>query len=474
MNVTLGTIAHDVGGTLHGASGTELVRDVVIDSRRVGAGSLFVALPGERVDGHAFVTAAVAAGATGVLASHPVDAPHVLVADTTVALGALAAGHRRRLDAIVVGITGSAGKTGTKDLLAWVLAAQGPTVAPPGSFNNDIGLPLTVLGADATTRFLVLEMGSRRAGDIARLCAVAMPDIGVVLNVGTAHIGEFGSREAIARAKGELVEHASRIAVLNAADPLVAAMAPRAVGEVRTFSTDPRIDGDVRAENITMGADGRASFLLVADSDRASVALRVVGAHQVPNALAVATTALACGLSLAVVAQRLSTAEPASRWRMEVHDRDDGVRIVNDAYNANPESMRAAIDALVAMRRPGGKCLAALGQMLELGDSSTTEHNALGRYVADRALDVLVAVDAPLIAEGARASAVHVESVATVEDAAAAIEARCAPGDVVLVKASRGARLERLADALLAGRCVQSPSAVGQNVPMPAPESDRR
>src|SRR3954452_17204991 len=378
IEMRLADVAAVTGGRLHRATGEERVSSVEFDSRAVAPGALFLALPGERADGHAFARAAVAAGATGVLAGHEVDAPAVIAPpapsdghtansylDATdpdgtgaAVLAALArlAGHSVRglPGTTVVGVTGSSGKTSTKDLLAAVLAPLGPTVAPPGSFNNELGLPWTALRADAGTRHLVLELSARGRGHIAALCAVAQPRIGVVLNVGSAHLGEFGSADAIAVAKGELVEALPAgadggVAVLNADDPRIAAMAPRT--RARVVSVGRGTGAQVRAEDVTLDG-GRARFRLVAPQGAADVALRLVGAHHVGNALAAAAVALELGGTPDGVAEALSAATPASRWRMEVTDRADGVTVVNDAYNANPESMRAALEALAALAGP--------------------------------------------------------------------------------------------------------------------------
>ena len=430
---------------------------VTLDSRTVAAGDLFVAVAGERVDGHDFLPAAAAAGAVGALAGRPHDAlPCVVVSDPVEALGRLAAGVHARLVAgglTTLAITGSSGKTSTKDLLGQVLAAAGPTVSPPGSYNNDIGLPLTVLSADEQTRFLVLEMGSRGPGHIARLCRVARPRIGVVLNVGSAHLGEFGSPEGIAVAKGELVEAlpADGTAVLNADDPRVLAMAARTAAQVLT--TGRGDDAAVRAADVSLDDSARARFTLVAAGEEHPVALQVVGEHQVANALSAAGAALAAGMAPADVAAALSAAEPRSRWRMEVSRRDDGVTVVNDAYNANPESMRAALAALAGL--PGTRRIAVLGAMAELGPDGAAEHERLGRDAAAAGVDLLMAVgpDAVGIADGAAAAGRRPgEESVHVPDRAAARELLSEvlrPGDVVLVKASRSYGLELLAADLL-------------------------
>ena len=458
--LTLREVADAVGGRLPtGAPDATVSGVVTIDSRTVGPGDLFVAIPGERVDGHDFLGAAAAAGAVAALTTRPDDAlPCVVVDDPVVALGRLATAVHARLveqGLVTLGITGSSGKTSTKDLLGQVLAAAGPTVSPPGSFNNDIGLPLTVLSADATTRFLVLEMGARGPGHIARLCAVARPRIGVVLNVGSAHLGEFGSPEGTAQAKGELVEAlpAEGTAVLNADDPRVIGMAPRT--RARVVTTGRGADADVRATGVALDAEGRASFTLAASGEEHPVTLQVVGAHQVDNALSAAGAALAAGMTPAAVAAALSAAAVRSRWRMEVTRRADGVVVVNDAYNANPESMRAALAALTGMA--GTRRIAVLGAMGELGPAAEAEHERLGRDAVAAGVEIVVAVgpDAVGIATGARAAGARDgEGSVHVPDRAAAralLTEVLVPGDVVLVKASRAYGLELLAADLLDG-----------------------
>jgi UDP-N-acetylmuramoyl-tripeptide--D-alanyl-D-alanine ligase len=469
IEMRLADVAAVTGGRLHRATGEERVTSVEFDSRAVSRGALFLALPGERADGHAYAAAAVAAGASAVLAGREVDAPAVVVppappgrtAGTYLAaadadgagaavLAALARLARHSVRALpgtaVVGVTGSSGKTTTKDLLAAVLAPLGPTVAPPGSFNNELGLPWTALRAGADTRHLVLEFSARGAGHIAALARTVPPRIGVVLNVGSAHLGEFGSREGIARAKGELVEAlpADGVAVLNADDPAVAAMAGRTAARVVRFGTDPT--ADVRAADVELDA-GRARFTLVCPAGEAPVALRLVGAHQVGNALAAAAVALELGGTPDGVAAALSAADPGSRWRMEVTDRPDGVTVVNDAYNANPESMRAALSALVALADRAGarrRSWAVLGAMGELGDDAPAAHAGVARAARELGVDRLVAVGTDDYPGAVR-----------VDDVAAAVEllgAELSGGDVVLVKASRAVGLERLAAALVEPR----------------------
>lgn len=463
IGLSLAEIAGVTGGRVDGAGlvdGRLLVDGpVVVDSREVVPGALFVAVPGERVDGHDFAAAAVEAGAKAVLATRPVGVPAVIVSDTVEALGELAGLVVRRLaeeaGLAVVGVTGSQGKTSTKDLIASVLETYGTTIAPPGSFNNEIGLPLTALRASSLTRFLVMEMGARGIGHVRYLCDIAPPRIGVVLNVGLAHVGEFGSREAIARAKGELVEAlpSDGLAVLNADDPLVAAMAARTTARVLTYGLGA--DASVTAADVTLDREGRARFTLRTPDGTGEVALGLHGAHHVSNALAAAAVAHELGMSTAAIAAALSAAAQRSRWRMEVTTRPDGVTVVNDAYNANPDSMRAALNALVAIAGER-RSWAVLGEMRELGESSAVEHDAVGRLVADMNISRLVVVGdgaraAHVGALGARAWADAPMFVADTDTAAAVLIKELAPGDVVLVKASRAAGLERVAAALLEG-----------------------
>jgi UDP-N-acetylmuramoyl-tripeptide--D-alanyl-D-alanine ligase len=458
--MTLAEVAELAGGALTGPADAVVTGKVTLDSRMVVPGDLFVAFPGERVDGHNFLGAAASAGAVAALSMRPDDAlPTIVVEDPVVALGRLASGVHARLaaaDLLTVAITGSSGKTSTKDLLGQVLAAAGPTVSPPGSYNNDIGLPLTVLTADERTRFLVLEMGARGVGHIARLCGLAPPEIGVVLNVGSAHLGEFGSPERTAQAKGELVEAlpGTGTAVLNADDPRVLGMAPRT--SARVLTTGRGADADVRATGVTLDDSAHPRFTLVAAGEEHAVALQVAGEHQVANALSAAGAALAAGMRPADVAVALSAATARSRWRMEVDRRADGVTVVNDAYNANPESMRAALAALSGM--PAGRRIAVLGAMGELGPGAPAEHERLGRDAAAAGVDLIVALgaDAVGIAEGAVAAGRRAgEESVHVPDRAAARELLSEvlrPGDVVLVKASRAYGLELLAaDLLTAG-----------------------
>jgi UDP-N-acetylmuramoyl-tripeptide--D-alanyl-D-alanine ligase len=458
--LSLAQIARVTGGQLcHGDPDAVVSGEVVIDSRRVGPGGLFAAVAGERSDGHDFAAAAVAAGATAVLATRPVTVPSVLVEDVPAALAALARAVVDALPAVrIAGITGSSGKTSTKDLAAQLVERLGPTIAPAGSYNNEFGHPLTVLRADAATRYLVLELSARGIGHIAYLCRVAPPRYGVVLNVGHAHAGEFGGLDQVARAKGELAEAlpADGVAILNADDPRVLAMAERTEARVVTFSSAPGSDAPVRAAGIRLDERGRPSFTLLTPEGSAPVTLRLHGAHNVPNALAAAALARELGMDLDAIADGLGAAVARSRWRMEVHQRPDGVTVINDAYNANPESVRAAIDALAHLSSQGGRAFAILGHMAELGGTSRASHEDIGEYAArigDSGLAGLIAVGeeaAPLL-DGARRVRSWTGEALAAPDGAAALELlanRLKPSDVVLVKASRAAHLEGVAAAL--------------------------
>ncbi len=450
--LTLAEIAAVVGGTVHGDPTLTVTGPAYVDTRAAVADGLFVAVLGERVDGHDYAT-----GAHAVLGSRPTAAPTVVVADPVVALGRLA---RHVVDALgvpVLALTGSQGKTGTKDYLAHVLATAGPTVATADNLNNEIGVPLTVLRADATTDYLVVEMGARGLGHVAYLCDIAPPSVAAVLNVGTAHIGEFGSREAIAAAKGEIVEAlgAGGTAVLNADDDLTSVMSSRTRARTLTFG----LTGDVAWRDVELDVLGRPTVDLGHAGTWRRVSLTQTGAHQVANAAAAVAMALAAGRPFDEAVEALATARSASRWRMEVHERPDGLLVVNDAYNANPASMTAAIDALAAIGdRAGRRTVAVLGEMRELGADAEAGHQEVGRAAAARGIDVVLVVGEPArgIAQGHADSAqghddAHGEVIVTAgrDDALAWLRENAVSTDVVLVKASRGAALEVVAEGLL-------------------------
>ena len=451
--MTLAEIASVVDGEVEGDLTLTVLGPAFVDTRAAVEGGLFVAVAGERVDGHDFAGSAIEGGAVAVLGSRRTEAPTVVVADPVAALGRLARHVIDEARPTVLALTGSQGKTGTKDYLAHVLEGFGQTVATVGNLNNEIGVPLTVLRSTAHTTYLVVEMGARGIGHVRHLCGVAPPHVAAVLNVGTAHLSEFGSREAVAQAKGEIVESLpeSGVAVLNADDDLTSAMTARTAARTLSFGTT----GDVAWRDVELDDLGRPSFELGYDGVWLPVRLTQSGAHQVANATAAAALAIASGLPADVVADRLSGARSASPWRMEVHERADGLLVVNDAYNANPASMAAAIEALVAIgERRGRRTVAVLGEMLELGSTAADAHRDLGRLVAEAGIDLLVTVGTAAggIAEGA-ASVTDWSGTALPtagrDEALAAVRENVAAADVVLVKASRGAALEHIADGLL-------------------------
>ncbi|GAB1646017.1 UDP-N-acetylmuramoyl-tripeptide--D-alanyl-D-alanine ligase [Krasilnikovia sp. MM14-A1259] len=450
ITMTLGEIAEVTGGQVVGAEpGAQVTGPVEFDSRKITAGGLFVAFAGEKVDGHEFAPAVMAAGAAGVLGTRDAGVPGVVVADQLDALARLARVVVDRLDALtVVGLTGSSGKTTTKDFIGQLLARLGPTVAPPGSLNNELGHPYTVLKAGPDTRFLVLEMGARGVGHIRHLAQVAPPRIGVVLNIGAAHLGEFGSVEGTALAKGELVEAlpADGVAVLNADDPLVAAMASRTRARVVRFGEAEQ--ADVRAVDVTLDARGRAAYTLVAGGESALVRLAVTGRHQVGNTLAAAAVALAAGLPVAQVADALGEVGIASVRRMDVFDRPDGVTVIDDSYNANPSSTEAALRSLAALGA-GRRTVAVLGYMAELGEYERSGHEQVGRLAAELGVDRLIAVAeaAPILAGAATVASWTGQGLHAADQAAAIAELDLRPGDVVLVKGSRY-RTWEVADSL--------------------------
>lgn len=443
-------ICRATGGRLVDGADPDRVVDgaVVLDSRAVVDGSLFVAVRGERVDGHDFARAAIDSGAAAFLGTRAIDAPGIVVDDAEVALGALGSAVLRRLPATrVVGVTGSAGKTSTKDLLGAVFATAGPTVAPAGNLNNEYGLPLTVTTATSDTETIVLEYGARGIGHIRYLTTIAPPRIGVVLNVGSAHLGEFGSREMVAQAKGELVEAlpADGAAILNADDELVAAMAARTQATITTYGLAE--SAGVRIVELTTDDAARARFTLSTPNGRAFVALSLHGAHHAHNAAAAIAAGLAAGLDLAPMVAAVEGASARSPHRMDVRTRADGVVVIDDAYNASPDSMVAGLHALARMKATGRRW-AVLGAMRELGVETETAHRDVGAVAAKLGIDRLVVVgpDAAPIAAGWAGEAAVVDDA---DDAAELVARELRDGDVVLVKASNSERLWRVADRLV-------------------------
>lgn len=455
----------------------------VSDSRQVRAGSVFVAIAGERVDGHDFVAGAARDGAVAAIVGHEVDAPvaQIVVGDTVKALGLLARHNieRRRAEAdpfTIVGITGSVGKTTTKDMLAALLGTLGATVAPVGSFNNEIGLPLTALKVGPSTRFLVAEMGANHVGEIAGLTRIAPPDVAVVLKVGVAHLGEFGSVERIVEAKSEIVRGLlpGGTAILNADDANVASMERYALGDVLWFGMDdPRaLRGGVAARDVTVDGGDHPSFTLVLpDGGTQPVTLGIRGAHNVMNALAAAAVATLMGMDPGAVAATLGALRRISPHRMAVSTvtrGDASFTLIDDSFNANPDSMRAGLDGL---RNWGASAptkpyrVAVLGAMLELGPDETELHRSVGAYAVRSGVDALVAVGSPTdahvdalaeaIAQGAREAldgrgtpAVPIDLVHDIDQADAAV-ARMAEehaGTVALLKGSHVSGLSALAE----------------------------
>ena len=478
MNLSLSQIAAAVGGRLIGPDAT-VTGPVVTDSRQASPGALFVAVHGERTDGHAHLGSAGTLGAVGAIVSdlkaartglseEPAEAAEsedlpmglVLVEDTVVALGALARTHLAglRQGAVdrgerltVVAMTGSVGKTTTKDLTRQLLASSGPTVAPRASFNNEIGLPLTVLEADESTRYLVLEMGASGAGHIAYLTDIAPLDAAGVLMIGHAHMGGFGSIEGVAAAKAEIIAGLlpEGTAILNADDARCAAMAELAPARVLTFSAQGD-SADLRAENVVVDETARAAFdlhLPGLDAPR-RVQLAVAGAHNVANALAAAGLALAAGLEPELIAERLGSVSIESPHRMDVSELSGDLLLIDDSYNANIDSMTAALAALPALAGSRRRVV-VVSEMLELGESSAADHARTGELAAQAGAAMLIGIGSTQEAlDAARARGVEVVGFEDSATAISQIDALLSDGDAVLVKGSNGSGAWRLADHL--------------------------
>jgi len=458
ITFSLAELAAAVDGRLtamHYATGpdVEVSGSVQTDSRLVEQGSVFFALRGEETDGHLFAMSAASMGAAVVIAERPLDVgvPVIVVADGVAALAALARVVVERVRSLgrlrVVAITGSNGKTTTKNMLRAILGAEGPTVAPEGSFNNHVGAPISMLRIDEQTEYLVVEMGASHRGEIAHLVGIARPDIAVVLKVGLAHVGEFGGIDAIALAKAEMVVElpSTAVAVLNADDSKVAGMRGMTRARVRTFG---RTAGDLRASDVVSTLKG-TTFTVAGDP----VDLHIVGEHHVYNALAALSVADELGIDPARARAALAGMQRAERWRMELLDAPNGALVVNDAYNASPDSMAAALDTLVHVTPAGSRTTAVLGEMTELGASSESEHAALGRLVARLGIDRLVVVGAaarPILTGASSESGWRGRShyAPTLESAFALVNDGLGGDDVVLVKSSKSADLRFLGDRL--------------------------
>ena len=445
-------IAEIVEGKLYGED-ISVTAAPVFNSTQATAGSIFLALKGPARDGHDFVSDAFAHGAVLALTTSQVSQRCIVVDDVTKALGMLAAFVRAELKNLkVIAITGSQGKTTTKDLLSHLLSSQGSTVAPQGNFNNEIGAPLTILECTQQTKFCIVEMGARHIGDIAALCQMAKPDIGVVLKVGRAHVGEFGSQEAIAKAKSEMISslQPTSLAVLGGYDEFTPKMAALHKGKTVVFGEKSSFE--VRATDIEV-REGRAHFDLVTPQGRAAVGLQVVGLHQIANALAVAAIAEGLGFNLDLIAQSLSMAKISSKWRMEIHE-FDGKVLINDCYNASPESMEAALRSLILFAQErGGEAWAFLGKMHELGESSASDHARIGTLAQELGVDHLVCIGAPeyardIVVKDEAAESMSVHYCADIEQAQS-LSLIINAGDVALIKASRSEHLELLSDYIL-------------------------
>ncbi len=462
--LTLAEIASAVGGVLQIGS-TDASPDTVIDgavttdSREIGPGDVFFAKRGEFDDGHRFAPAAAAQGAALLVVEHAleVEVPQIVVADTVEALGALATEVVARVRALgrlrIVGVTGSNGKTTTKNLLRAVLERVGPTVAARASFNNEVGAPITMLELTEQTRFLVAEMGASGVGEIARLVRMARPDIGIVLKVGLAHAGEFGGIEQTVRAKSEMVTDLleTDVAVLNSDDPRVAPMAELTAARVVRFGLGG--DADVRATEVSAHSRGTDFTVVLASGESARVHFGVLGEHHVMNALAAIAASVELGVPLSDIVDALEGVTLAERWRMQLMGGRDGITVINDAYNASPDSMAAALKTLAQIQAPGTRTIAVLGEMSELGEFSGEEHDRIGLLAVRLGISQLV-----VVGEGARRlhiTAINEGSwdgesayVETADEAFELVTSAARPGDTVLVKSSNSAGLRHLGDRL--------------------------
>jgi UDP-N-acetylmuramoyl-tripeptide--D-alanyl-D-alanine ligase len=440
-------IAKIVGGELIGTD-VAITAAPVFNSSQATDGSIFLALVGEKTDGHEYISDAFTHGAVLAFVTREVPERCIVVKDVIAALNLLASFVRHALpDLKVIALTGSQGKTTTKDLLHHILETVSPTVAPAGNFNNELGAPITLLQCNERTKFCILEMGARHVGDIASLCKMASPDIGAVLRVGTAHVGEFGSEELVAKAKSEMVSSLadSAIAVLGQYDIYTPAMSSLHKGTTVTFGETT--SADVRATDIEI-REGRPHFDLVTPAGRASVALRIIGIHQVANALAAAAIATKLDISIDVIAGALSTAELHSKWRMEISE-IDGLVLINDAYNASPESTEAALRTLLLFAQErGGQSWAFLGKMHELGASSHKHHARLGTLASELGIDHLVCVGSPEYAAQLNSSSATTVHLFESKESAAELVGQMSQGDVVLVKASRAEKFEEIAQQI--------------------------
>lgn len=462
--LTLAEIAAAAGGTLRldgsaATAETVVTGAVTTDSREIGAGDVFVAKRGEFDDGHRFAPSAVERGAAVLIVEHALElpVPQIVVADSIDALGALATEVVRRVRSLgrlrIVGVTGSNGKTTTKNLLRAVLERVGPTVAARASYNNEVGAPVTMLELAEDTEFLVAEMGASGVGEIARLIRMARPDVGIVLKVGLAHAGEFGGIEKTVQAKSEMVTELlpGDVAVLNADDPRVVPMAGLTDARVVWFGLGDT--AEVRATELRAHSRGTDFTVTVPGGEQARVHFGVLGEHHVMNALAAVAASIELGVPLADVVAALEQVTLAERWRMQLMGGRDGITVINDAYNASPDSMSAALKTLAQVREPGSRTIAVLGEMSELGEFSGEEHDRIGLLAVRLGISQLVVV-------GQAARRLHISAinegswdgestyVETADEAFELVTAGARPGDTILVKSSNSAGLRLLGDRL--------------------------
>lgn len=457
IRLQLSEVAAAVGGHLIG-SDVAILGSVETDSRLVANGSLFIAKPGEETDGHLFVEKAMIAGACAAIVQHQVDVtlPQIVVENSVAALGVLAkfvlAKIRETSDLKVIAVTGSNGKTSTKNMLREILSRNGNTIAPIESYNNEVGAPISMLKADFETKFLVVELGAGGRGSIDYLTKICSPDIGVVLKVGLAHVGEFGGIETTFEIKSELPKALASEAtlVLNADDGLVASMAELTNAKLAWFGTSS--DSEVWASNIEVTLAG-TKFVLHIGNDIHEVTLQILGEHQVMNALAAIRVALLLGIEIAVCIEALQQMPLAERWRMQLLQGPNGSLIINDAYNASPDSTKAALQTLATLGRQGHRTIAVLGEMAELGSESAEQHDAIGRLAVRLNIDHVVVV-------GYRAKLIHMgasqegswdgesQFFDSIDAALEHVRGLLGSGDIVLVKSSKSAELRHLGDAL--------------------------
>ena len=474
IKLTLAEVAEAIGGQLlQGDSSLVVTGTVETDSRLVGEGSLFFAKPGEFTDGHLYVARAAQSGAVASVVQHLVDGAEghaqILVTDVVVALAKLASAVLARVraagDIKVIGITGSNGKTTTKNLLRAILSQVGPTVAPIESYNNEVGAPISVLKIDYATKFLVAELGAGGVGSIRYLAEMIKPDIGVLLKIGLAHVGEFGGIETTAKIKGELLDVMSEQAAVGQRNQLIANLDDSAIRELvsqhanlNTTWYGTNGDAQYRASNFEMSLDGTSFDLnfseATSSAETARVRLQILGEHHIMNALAATAVADLVGVPRHQIVSALENVELAERWRMQVLRRADGITVINDAYNASPDSMKAALQTLAQLGRQGHRTIAVLGEMAELGQFSRAEHDAIGRLVVRYNIDQLVVVGeaARLIHMGASLEGSYdgeSKYFETASEALGYLREKLLAGDIVLVKSSKSANLRYLGDDLM-------------------------